>query len=82
MNLPTRRRSTSVELGDGSVAEVFVTRSVVAWLDGSREVQWLVTDDWAGGPDEPVGLIGTALLTPSFLMIDFQARTVEIERQY
>jgi hypothetical protein len=35
----------------------------------------------ARGDDEPIALIGTALLRPHMLLIDFEAGTVEIEGQ-
>ena len=72
---------TSIELGNGTTAQVFEAQTTIAWLGENRLVRVLVADDWLTVGDAPVGLLGTAMLTPHLLMVDFAARTVEIETQ-
>lgn len=75
---PTGRVAT-VELGDGSTAFVEAARVTIPWLSESRRVRILVTDVWKSTPDDVVGLLGTGLLSPHRLMIDFSSRTVDIQ---
>ena len=70
-----------VELGDGSRTQVFEARAIITWLEQSRSVRVLVSNQWETAGDAPVGLIGTELLSPNLLLIDFAAKTVEIETQ-
>lgn len=74
-------RETDVELGDGTIASLNQGRAVVPWLGSQRVVRVLVSDTWTTTPDAPVGLLGTDLLTPHLLLVDFDARSVEIETQ-
>lgn len=74
---PTNR-ATAVELGDGSTAFVEVARITIAWLDESRPIRVLVTNISKPPVDDVVGLLGTGLLSPHRLVIDFSARTVDI----
>ena len=69
---------TDVELGDGRRAAVYEARVTIKWLGSDRQVRILVADDWKTTGDAPVGLLGTALLSPHLLIIDFSAGTVEI----
>jgi len=75
------RRETEVELGDGRTVRVYETRATIMWLDRERRVRVLVSDEWTTIGDEPVGLLGTDLLLPHMLRIDFARGTVEIEAQ-
>jgi clan AA aspartic protease len=74
-------KETEVKLADGHVAQVFEARAMIAWLGGERQVHVLVSDDWMTIGDEPAGLLGTDLLAPHLLRIDFDTRIVEIEAQ-
>lgn len=70
-----------VELGDESTVDVTETVAKLSWLDVTRPVRVLISDSWTARPDEPCCLIGTGLLTPHLLLIDFERQTVEIESQ-
>ena len=74
-------READVELGDGTTVRVYQGRSSISWLGEQRPVRVLVSDSWTTVADAPVGLLGTELLSPHLLLIDFAARTVEIETQ-
>ena len=71
-------RETKVELGDGKTVPVREARATIKWLD---KVRVLVSDDWMAVGDAPTGLLGTGLLAPHLLFIDFANGTVEIETQ-
>ena len=75
------RRETEVELGDGRTVRVYETRATIMWLDRERRVRVLVSDEWTTIGDAPVALLGTDLLLPHLLRIDFAKGTVEIETQ-
>ena len=70
-----------IELGDGRTGRVNEARATITWLEQQRRIRVLVADDWAATGDAPVGLLGTDLLAPHLLLIDFTAGTVEIETQ-
>ena len=72
---------TEVALADGRTAVVYETRATITWLDRERRVRVLVSDEWTTVGDAPVGLLGTDLLLPHLLRIDFANRMVEIEAQ-
>jgi predicted aspartyl protease len=59
------------------------TSAVIVWMGRTREVELLIShaDPLPSAADEPIALIGTRLMTPHLLLIDFQAATVEIEEQ-
>ena len=71
----------AIELGDGRTVRVNEARATIKWLEQERRVRVLVSDDWTATGDAPVGLLGTDLLVPHLLLIDFTAGTVEIESQ-
>ena len=72
--------AVDVELGTGAVERVLEGRLPVRWLDEERVAKVLVSVGWpAPKPDTPVALIGTRLLRPHLLLVDFAAGTVEIE---
>ena len=75
------QRKSEVELGDGRTVQVYEGRAAIPWLGEERRVRVLVSDDWVTIGDAPVGLLGTELLAPHLLLIDFAKRTVEIETQ-
>jgi predicted aspartyl protease len=71
-----------IELGTGTVERVYVGRIDIRWLERQTRVEVLVSSRWpAPKADAPVALIGTRLLRPHLLMIDFAADTLEIETQ-
>lgn len=72
---------TNVELGDGTTARIYEGRTTISWLGADRQVRVLVSDAWVTTGDAPVGLLGTDLLSPHLLLIDFATGTVEIETQ-
>ena len=76
-----RTQGDSVELGHGVSVAVEVGRLRIVWLDAEREVTVLITDRLQPVANGPVALVGTALLTPHLLLIDFAQGTVEIETQ-
>ena len=71
-----------VELGDRSAIAIKLGKLRLRWLDTERDVTVFVSprkDPTREG--SPVMLIGTRLLAPHLLLIDFAANTVEIETQ-
>lgn len=72
-----------VEFADGRSENVAVGDGVIDWLDGTRRVRILASPDpprlRVAREGEPVALLGTGLLVPHILLIDFDAGTVEIE---
>jgi predicted aspartyl protease len=74
-------RARTIELGDGTTAELRQQRARIPWLGAARDVRALIADYWQPLGDDPVGLVGTELITPHLLLIDFAARAVEIETQ-
>lgn len=71
-----------VELGTGAIEEVYVGQLDIVWLERAKRARVLVSESWpAPKPDAPVALIGTRLLRPHLLLVDFDTDTVEIETQ-
>ena len=81
LGVDPRIRETDVELGDGRTVQVKEARTTIRWLEHDRRARILVSDDWTVIGDAPAGLVGTELLAPHLLLIDFAGRTVEIESQ-
>ena len=79
LDLSVSGETSAVVLGDGSSVFVHLMRATVDWLSVHRAVEVLVSDSWLPAADEPLGLLGTRLLTPHLLLVDFAERTVEIE---
>ena len=75
-------RTSSIELGDGSVSEVYEAIAALSWLEERRSVRVLVADTWEPPAEAPQGLLGTELLSPHLLLIGFSSRTVEIETRH
>lgn len=72
----------SVQMGDGRSVLVRRGRVVLDWLGARREVEVFISDEPSrGGEGRPVALIGAELLAPHLLLVDYGARTVEIETQ-
>lgn len=55
----------------------------ISWFGTSRKVNLIVnpTSHLRRMDDDPIALVGTRLLTPHLLLIDFEASTLEIESQ-
>ena len=71
-----------VEPGHGEMVDVRVGRLRLKWLDVERDVVVLVSDrETLTREGNPILLIGTRLLKPHLLLIDFAQGTVEIETQ-
>ena len=74
--------AVDVELGTGAIERVLEGKLPIQWLDEIRVAKVLVSFGWpAPRPDAPIALIGTRLLHPHLLRIDFGADTLEIETQ-
>jgi predicted aspartyl protease len=58
-------------------------RGTIMWMGAPHSIELIVSPNKPvlRRDDDPVALIGTALLTPHLLLIDFAANTVEIEAQ-
>lgn len=80
--MPLENDLVPIELGTGTIERVYVGQLDVRWLEQEQRLRVLVSKTWpAPRPDAPVALIGTRLLRPHLLMIDFGADTLEIETQ-
>jgi predicted aspartyl protease len=79
----TTRVSATVEVAGGLVQEVERAYYQIMWMGKSRLVDVIISIDTRrlSAGDEPIALIGTGLLKPHLLLIDFDAGTVEIEGQ-
>jgi predicted aspartyl protease len=55
----------------------------IRWFDTDRKVNLIVspTSHLRRADDDPIALIGTRLLTPHLLLVDFEANTLEIDLQ-
>jgi hypothetical protein len=78
---------TKIELGDGSVKVVKQGLLTVTWFDEQRDatVQIVSRDPNTSGrrprqDGEPFALLGTELLAPDILTVDFSAAVVSIKR--
>lgn len=74
---------STAQLADGQNAEVLRGVGAISWLGRPRRIEVLaaVQDDIQGLADDPIALVGTALLSPHLVLIDFSAGTIEIEEQ-
>jgi predicted aspartyl protease len=82
LGVSMHKDAEEVELGHGEKISVQLGTARIAWLERERAVAVLVSQRSEPTRDgEPVVLIGTRLLTPHLLLVDFEARTVEIETQ-
>ena len=72
-----------VELGTGQIEQVRTGTLCIDWLGQRLIVRVLVSFTWPPQRREgPIALIGTRLLRPHLLPIDFDADTLEIETQH
>ncbi len=74
---------SEVALAGGNSAKVSRGRGSIRWLGQQRRVQVFIVDDPRTHPreGEPDALLGTGLLSPHILLVDFTAMTIEIEAQ-
>jgi predicted aspartyl protease len=74
---------SEVALADGNSVKVVRGRGTIQWLGKLRRVQVFIADDPRTHPreGEPDALLGTGLLSPHVLLVDFTAMTIEIESQ-
>lgn len=81
LGVNVRPLSSQAIMGDGSVVEVRRGDCSIMWLGSTRRTEVLVSSVFVRAKlaDDPVVLIGTQLLSPNLLLIDFAAATVEIE---
>lgn len=69
------------EFAGGERRELKIARSRIYWFGRLRDIEVLITaveQPRASLPDEPIGLLGTGLLSPHRLTIDFATRRVAI----
>ena len=78
-NLKFGLNASQVELGDGTKSDVYHTQTQLTWLGENRFVRIFVSQNWIARPDEPSALVGTGLLTPYVLEIDFGQSQLFIE---
>jgi predicted aspartyl protease len=83
LGVPLNDVKVKVKLAGGVQQSVVRTKWSISWFGEHRSVDVLVSLEpvQSHSPDEPVALLGTALLRPNLLLIDYEAGTVEIERQ-
>ena len=82
VNVAPDARVVRVELGDGRTELVRSGRISLHWLGTRRDLEVFLTD----GPSRfregtPIALIGAELLMPHLLMVDYGAKSVDIETQ-
>jgi predicted aspartyl protease len=77
------RVAATVELAGGLIHEVVQAKIEIVWMGRSRLVDIFIGIQPTARKsiDEPIALIGTGLLRPHLLLIDFDVGTVEIEGQ-
>jgi len=81
--IDTDEEPQEIELGDYGVTEAVYGIVNLIWFGENRFVRFLLTTRVPRRPpreDEPVGLLGTKLLTDCHLTVDFVARTLEIRK--
>ena len=72
----------TVEVAGGRHVDVQRGLLPIRWLGRLRRTEVFVTNAPSPvRPDDPVALLGTKLLTPNLLLVDFQSNTVEVEEQ-
>ena len=74
---------TPVRLAGDKIVTVVRSAGRIKWLGRELRVQVLIAADTGGRQieGEPDALLGTGLLSPHILLVDFTAMTVEIEPQ-
>jgi predicted aspartyl protease len=76
-----RGLNESIELADGATRMLMLARTRIIWFGQSLNVDVLISPTQgsrAAMPDEPIGLLGTALLSPHTLTVEFATRRVLI----
>jgi predicted aspartyl protease len=83
LHTPMSETRIDLEFGDGVLRPARRTRVNLTWLGRDIEVDTFVIADTERRPTSksPEILIGTRLLAPHLLLIDFTAGTIEIEAQ-
>ena len=71
----------TVELGHGQSVGVSVGRLRIRWLGAERDATVFVSDRREPKRRGPIALIGTGLLAPHLLLVDFTTRLLEIDQQ-
>ncbi|CAN0336218.1 unnamed protein product, partial [Phaeothamnion confervicola] len=74
---------SAVELAAGQRIQLQRGQGTIVWLSAARRVEVLITKELPGPrrDGDPIMLVGTGLLSPNLLLIDFAMATVEIETQ-
>ena len=74
-----------VEFADGRREAVQLGHGTIDWLGSQRPTSVYISPDPAQQrlirDGDPVALVGTKLLSPGILLIDFSTKTVEVEAQ-
>jgi predicted aspartyl protease len=83
LGVPLNDIKVKDKLAGGVQQSVVRTKWSINWFGEQRTVDVLVSLEPGHTlrPDEPVALLGTALLRPNLLLIDYDDRAVEIEGQ-
>jgi predicted aspartyl protease len=73
--------STSVELAEGGRKRVEIARGEIMWFGRCHPIEVFVStgERARAAADEPIALVGTRLLSPHRLEIDFEKRLVRIQ---
>lgn len=72
------------ELAGGVRQQVEMGHCTIDWFGSKRKVEVLVAandTERPGSSEDPAALVATALLSPHLLLIDFAARSIEIEER-
>ena len=84
LGVQLRGTSELVHLASGPVQEVRRGVVTIRWLGVVRRAEVLVAVVGSVKPrraDDPIALVGTALLNPHLVLLDFANRTIEIESE-
>jgi predicted aspartyl protease len=74
-----REVAVSVELAGRGQSRLGTAHGHILWFGQRQLIEVLVsTGGGIGSPDQPVALLGTRLLNPHVLKVDFQTRLVSI----
>jgi predicted aspartyl protease len=82
LGFPLSDIAASVELAEGGRRRLAVAHGEIMWFGRRHRIDVLVSSIERECPiaaDEPVALVGTRLLSPHRLEIDFERRLVKIE---
>jgi predicted aspartyl protease len=75
--------SVKASLAGDIVEKMNSGRGIIKWMGKQRQVELIVSSKRPAlrRDDDPIALIGSGLLTPHLLFIDYQTKSVEIETQ-